>query len=258
MKQIVIADDSATARMFIKQCLEIAGCREATFVEVENGKDALAALREHHTDLVVADLNMPVMDGETLLKWIKSSPRLNSIPVLVITSALNPAKEKELMDLGAHTVLSKPVSPARLSPVIGPLLKAEKESQKTFVIPNIKRLQEIMAAASIETFENMAFMEVVQTDQDALLSEESDTLKASILVHDPFTAEFRLALPRELVAAIAETLYPSGDSPNTDQTLFDVLSELLNTIAGRVLSETVPGEHTFRIGLPQTSIEPFK
>lgn len=122
MNRIVIADDSATARMFIRRCLEIIGLGEATLVEAEHGREALSLLKEENADLLLTDLNMPVMDGATLLKWVKSSPRLHDLPVLVITSAGNPAKEQELLALGAFGVLNKPVSPAVLMDALKPLL----------------------------------------------------------------------------------------------------------------------------------------
>lgn len=114
MKRIVIADDSATARMFIKRCLDIIGLGDAEIVEAEHGKEALAAAKSKPTDLLLTDLNMPVMDGETLLKWVKASPKLCEMPVVVITSAGNPAKEQELLKLGALKVLNKPVAPPML------------------------------------------------------------------------------------------------------------------------------------------------
>ncbi len=114
MKRIVIADDSSTARMFIKRCLDIIGLGDAEIVEAEHGKDALAAAKAAPTDLLLTDLNMPVMDGETLLKWIKASPKLCEMPVVIITSAGNPAKEQELLELGALKVLNKPVAPPML------------------------------------------------------------------------------------------------------------------------------------------------
>lgn len=122
MNRIVIADDSATARMFIRRCLEIIGLGEATLVEAENGREALSLLKEERADLLLTDLNMPVMDGATLLKWVKSSPRLHDLPVLVITSAGNPAKEQELTALGAFGVLNKPISPAVLMEALKPLM----------------------------------------------------------------------------------------------------------------------------------------
>ena len=111
MKRIIIADDSATARMFIKRCLQIIGLGDADIIEAEDGKQALEAAKEETTDLLLTDLNMPVMDGETLVKWVKASPKLCEMPVIVITSAGNPAKEAQLLELGAHRVINKPVSP---------------------------------------------------------------------------------------------------------------------------------------------------
>ncbi|MBE9486420.1 MAG: response regulator [Chloroflexi bacterium] len=111
MKRIIIADDSATARMFIKRCLQIIGLGDAEIVEAEHGKEALAAAKEQCPDILLTDLNMPVMDGETLLKWVKASPKLCELPVIIITSAGNPAKEAQLLKLGARQVINKPVSP---------------------------------------------------------------------------------------------------------------------------------------------------
>ncbi|MDY6848806.1 MAG: response regulator [Thermodesulfobacteriota bacterium] len=130
MERIIIADDSETARMFIKRCLEIIGLRDAQFLEAANGRDALQLAKEQlakgePVDLLVSDLNMPVMDGVTLLKWVKTSPRLVQLPVLIITSAGNPAKEQELMEQGALAVLNKPVSPASLLKALGSMIDRE-------------------------------------------------------------------------------------------------------------------------------------
>jgi two-component system chemotaxis response regulator CheY len=121
VKRIVIADDSETARMFIRRCLEIVGLQDTEFVEAENGKVALARLKEMEVDLLITDLNMPVMDGEVLLKWVKANPRLTVIPVLIITSAANEARVRELKQLGAYEVLNKPISPAKLVQALAPL-----------------------------------------------------------------------------------------------------------------------------------------
>jgi len=127
MKRIVIVDDSSTARMFIRRCLEIAGCQDAVFLEAGNGKEALAILQAEPADFVVADLNMPVLDGTGLLKWIKSSPKLHLVPVVIVSSACSPAREKELLALGAYAVLSKPVSPPQMIAAIGGLFETLEE-----------------------------------------------------------------------------------------------------------------------------------
>lgn len=112
MKRIVIADDANLARMYIQKCLEIAGPQDAKFEGASNGKEALELIKKEKTDLLVTDLNMPIMDGLTLLKWIKSNPLLKDTPVIVITSVSNVSKNLELQKFGAHKVLSKPITPA--------------------------------------------------------------------------------------------------------------------------------------------------
>lgn len=120
MNKILIVDDSKTSRMFIKMCLEIAipKIKAGTFYEAENGKEALALLNHKETELVIMDLNMPLMDGSTLLRWMKDDDQLKNIPVIVITSTNNTAKREELLQMGADHILGKPVSPAKLAPIV--------------------------------------------------------------------------------------------------------------------------------------------
>lgn len=125
MKKIIIADDSSTARMVIKRCLEIAGFSDATFLEAGHGQEVLDLLASGPADLLVTDLTMPVMDGTELLRMVKQDERLMNMEVLVISSAKNDAKEKELLEMGAFAVLPKPVSPAMLTQTLGPLMPQE-------------------------------------------------------------------------------------------------------------------------------------
>lgn len=115
IQNVVIADDSSTARMIIRRCLEIAGCMDANFIEVADGEQALKVVRESEVDLLVTDLNMPNMDGRTLLKHVKASPRLTDLPIVVISSASNEAVRDELMSQGALAVVDKPISPASVA-----------------------------------------------------------------------------------------------------------------------------------------------
>ena len=115
IETVLIADDSATARMIIRRCLEIAGCSAARFTEARDGQEALELARNSSFDLLVTDINMPNMDGNSLLKHVKASPKLHSMPVLVISSASNQARDAELLSNGAFAVVNKPVSPAAVA-----------------------------------------------------------------------------------------------------------------------------------------------
>ncbi len=110
----LIVDDSITARMIIKQCIEIAGFRDWAFIEARNGEEAWQILQHVRVDMIITDLNMPVLDGRMLLERIKTTPAASSTPVIVVTSTTNPAQEAELIGLGASAVMGKPVSPAEV------------------------------------------------------------------------------------------------------------------------------------------------
>ncbi|MHB2147750.1 response regulator [Calditrichota bacterium LG25] len=109
MVKILIVDDSATARVLIRKSIEICGLEDAEFFEAASGREALDVLQRQEVDIVFSDLNMPEMDGVTLLKKIKASPALNHLPVVIITSLKNKASEKALLREHARAVLGKPL-----------------------------------------------------------------------------------------------------------------------------------------------------
>jgi two-component system, chemotaxis family, chemotaxis protein CheY len=119
MPKILIADDSRTARMIVRRCLEMAGFQGASFVEAADGADALLLAGREAPDLIVADLNMPKLDGESLLKTLKEGAATRPIPVVIASSAINAVRSARLTELGAHGIVQKPVSPAALSQALG-------------------------------------------------------------------------------------------------------------------------------------------
>ena len=117
-KHILIVDDSKTSRMMIRRCLEVAGYGEAEYIEASNGIEALAQIKTSKVDIIFTDLNMPEMDGEHLLRHVKSSKRFYKIPVIVISSKTNISTESQLLKDGAAVVLNKPITPILLTDII--------------------------------------------------------------------------------------------------------------------------------------------
>lgn len=78
--------------------------------QASDGVEALAQARQHPPDLIVCDLNMPVMDGFQTLAEVRQDPRLKSIPFLVITGQTGNNNEQRALDQGAQAVLLKPFS----------------------------------------------------------------------------------------------------------------------------------------------------
>ena len=115
MEKILIVDDSPAARMIARRCLRIAGGDATEYLEAEHGRAALDVLKHNKVKLVIADPNMPVMNGQTLIRFMRSSPRLNMIPVVVVSSLVNASTADGLKKMGATVVLRKPLNPARMA-----------------------------------------------------------------------------------------------------------------------------------------------
>ncbi len=128
MKRVLIVDDSPAARMIARRCMVIAGYSDCEFLEAPDGKAALDLMKHEQVNLVVADLNMPNMDGQTLIRFMRSSPRLHDIPVLVVSSLVNPSTAETLRKLGATAVLKKPLNPGSLVEALATIQPEEDEN----------------------------------------------------------------------------------------------------------------------------------
>ncbi len=123
MQSVLIADDSMTSRLILRRCLEMIGFQGIRFIEAKDGKEAYETAERDHPNLIMADLNMPQLDGEQLIGKLKSNTKLAATPIVVVTSASTLVKKERLMSLGAHGVIAKPVSPATVKEGLGELLQ---------------------------------------------------------------------------------------------------------------------------------------
>lgn len=120
--EVLIVDDSSTSRMIIRRCIEMAGVEVGNFRFAENGLDALASLKEKGgVSVIVTDINMPKMDGQTFIRVLKANPLTAAIPMIVVSSIASGDMDAELMALGATVVVKKPVSPAKMASAFGGL-----------------------------------------------------------------------------------------------------------------------------------------
>lgn len=106
VRTVLVVDDSFTTRTLEKSILEAQGYRVLLAVD---GVDALSVLRsgEALVDLVVADIEMPKMDGFSLLQAIKADAGLAALPVVLMTSRNDPEDIRRGMDLGAEAYITK-------------------------------------------------------------------------------------------------------------------------------------------------------
>jgi two-component system chemotaxis response regulator CheY len=118
-KKVLIVDDSITMRQMVSFTL-----RSAQFdvVEAENGADALKKLDGLTLDLIVTDLNMPVMDGFTFIRSARALPATRFIPILLLTTESQAEKKAEGKAAGATGWIVKPFDPPKLLAVISKVL----------------------------------------------------------------------------------------------------------------------------------------
>ncbi len=118
-RRILIVDDSSTSRMITRRCFEIASGDSVDFYEAADGLAALKLLYEHDVDLIITDVNMPEMDGLAFVWQAKASRRLQSVPIVVLSSMKNEEIECAFVGLGVSEFIQKPISPAKVAELLG-------------------------------------------------------------------------------------------------------------------------------------------
>ena len=122
--QLLIVDDSATMREFIVRVIGLSGFDVGTCLQASNGQEALTVLRANWIDIVLTDVNMPVMNGEQFLGHMEEDEMLRTIPVLVISTDGTQHRVERMMSLGARGYVKKPFSPEVLRHSMEELLGA--------------------------------------------------------------------------------------------------------------------------------------
>jgi two-component system chemotaxis response regulator CheY len=104
---VLIVEDSPTMRQLL--IFALSRVRGMQFVEADDGLDALKKLAAADFDMILTDINMPVMDGLKLIKRIRSDERFKNIPIVIITTEGGEEDRKRALALGANAYITKPI-----------------------------------------------------------------------------------------------------------------------------------------------------
>lgn len=118
-KNILIVDDSTAMRQMVAYTLRQAGF---SVIEGSNGQEALQKLEGERVELIITDLNMPVMDGITFIKQVRSRAASRGTPVLMLTTESQESKRQEGKAAGATGWIVKPFHPDKLLHTISRVL----------------------------------------------------------------------------------------------------------------------------------------
>ena len=120
MQSILAVDDSPSMRKMVSFTLTGAG---SNVVEAVDGKDAFEKAQTHHIDLVLADQNMPRLDGIGLTRKLREHPKFKTIPILILTTESSDQMKQAGRSAGATGWLVKPFDPNRLIEVIQKVIR---------------------------------------------------------------------------------------------------------------------------------------
>ncbi len=118
---VLIVEDSPTMRQLIAFALKrIRGVR---IVEANDGVDGLKKLSSERFDLILTDINMPIMDGLKLVSLVRNDANYKGIPIVVITTEGAQEDRERALALGANDYITKPIQPTKILDVARNLLK---------------------------------------------------------------------------------------------------------------------------------------
>jgi two-component system chemotaxis response regulator CheY len=116
----LIVEDSPTMRQLL--VFALSRIRGLGVAEADDGLDALKKLSSMDFDIIITDINMPIMDGLKLVKRIRSDERYQDIPVVIITTEGGEEDRKRALALGANAYITKPIRAPQVIQTVRQLL----------------------------------------------------------------------------------------------------------------------------------------
>jgi two-component system, chemotaxis family, chemotaxis protein CheY len=120
--RVLIVDDSSVMRKIVDRLLRQAGMNMAQVLEAGNGEEALGVLNQERVDLILCDINMPVMDGLEFVKQLSAIDNAKGVPVVMITTEGSEAHVVQALSSGARGYIRKPFTADQVKEQILPVL----------------------------------------------------------------------------------------------------------------------------------------
>jgi two-component system, chemotaxis family, chemotaxis protein CheY len=118
----LIIDDSSVMRKIVERSLRQAGIDLTKVFEAGNGAEALAVLQENPVDLILCDINMPVMDGLEFIKQLPGVANAKDVPVVMITTEGSESHVVQALSCGARGYIRKPFTAEQVKEQVVPVL----------------------------------------------------------------------------------------------------------------------------------------
>ena len=169
-QRLLLADDSIT----IQKVVELILAEEDFEIKsVNNGEEALAVISSFMPDLILADIEMPKMNGYQLCETIKKNPATNTIPVILLTGAFEPIDEELAKQVQADDFIIKPFESQELISKINAVLTISSVAEAEFAEEDAVEAEAVGLEAEPISLEEEAPAEEVSLDEDLWAMEET-------------------------------------------------------------------------------------
>jgi two-component system chemotaxis response regulator CheY len=125
MPNILVVEDSPTMRQLISFAMK--RIPNVHVIEATDGVDALKKLSSEKIDLILADINMPVMDGLKLVSLVRGNPVFKDIPIIMVTTEGAEEDRKRAIAIGANAYLPKPIQTQELLKLVTSFLSGQSK-----------------------------------------------------------------------------------------------------------------------------------
>ncbi len=120
--RMLIVDDSSVMRKIVSRALQQAGVAIGEILEAGNGREALDILRREKVNLILSDINMPVMDGLEFVRQLQTVDFAKGTPIVMITTEGSQSHVMQAISCGARGYILKPFSSDQIKKQVLPLL----------------------------------------------------------------------------------------------------------------------------------------
>lgn len=223
---VLIVDDSDVIRSMIARTLALAAIPVGELFEASNGSEALAVLDESWVDLVLADINMPVMDGVEMLERLRKEPDTADLPVIIVSTEGANDRLNELKEKGVSAWIRKPFTPEEIRDVVQ-IVAAD--------LPTSTPEPGIIDEVFCEVLERFTFMFAEKAEERDVLAPQGDLAAARITFTGAAAGTLLLAAPLDVATEMAaNVLGVDPDDEFASMRGADTLGEVLNMTCGHL------------------------
>ena len=226
---ILIVEDCDLVRKVIIRTLNLSKIPITNVYEAADGLEALRLVQSNWIDLILVDLNMPVMDGVEMIDRLHADGLLKTIPVVVVSTEGSETRIEELRRKGVTAYVRKPFTPEEIRDIVLDVLGR----------PDTEDHLRLLGDTFCSVVESFALMlGEAQEDPAARMPMDDGWVQAKVSFRGQLCGNLTVAAPQALLCEIAGNVL--GVDPDDDQAAEaapDALKELVNLVAGRLLTE---------------------